>query len=391
MQLGNGWHERLKLGIQAKPVVGFWRLVVLQSTETFIRTQSDALITWQARTVGFKAIASSLSRADDLVAQHGRYRSAVMLRLFRLTRKSRRLERLFSSAGAEMIHAHFSEDAGLITPTARRLNLPTVVSVYGFDVTRALPNTQLGRRQARRRTEAFEYASAILANSRFMAESAVVCGADPSKVEVVHLGIALSSAPAQADNAERDGILFVGRLVEKKGLEDLIRAASLFPPELAGTKIVVVGDGPLRSELELLAQQHGVNVDFKGSQHASAIQAEMDAAALLCVPSKTAADGDSEGLPTIILEGAYAGLPVVSTEHSGIPEAVVSGTTGILVPENNPERLSEALSELLSDRAKAARYGAAGRAHIAEHFDSAECARKLEAVYSRVVAQHATR
>lgn len=377
------------MGILLKPVVAYWRLVVLQGTETFIRTQSDALIKWQPRTVGFKALESSLSRTDDLVLQRGRYRSAIMLRLFRLTRKSRRLERLFSSTGAEVVHAHFSEDAGLITPTARRLNLPTVVSVYGFDVTRSLPDTWTGKRQARRRTEAFEYASVILANSRFMAESAIACGANPSKVEVVHLGITLDPTSTVMESSERDGILFVGRLVEKKGLEDLIRAAHVLPSDLRETKIVVVGDGPLRSELELLAQQLGVNVHFRGSQNAEAIKTEMDGATLLCVPSKTAADGDSEGLPTIILEGAYAGLPVVGTVHSGIPEAVVSGTTGILVPENDPARLAEALSELLADPAKSARYGAAGRSYMAEHFDSAECARKLEAVYSRVATRHA--
>jgi len=102
---------------------------------------------------------------------------------------------------------------------------------------------------------------------------------------------------------------------------------------------------------------------------------------VLVAPSKTAPDGDSEGLPTTILEAGALGVPTVSTRHSGIPEAVVDGSTGLLGPEGDPDTLASNIAALLADDELRRRFGAAARAHVAAHFDLSEQSRLLERLY----------
>ncbi|GAA0998857.1 glycosyltransferase [Subtercola frigoramans] len=366
--------------------VTFWRVIVLQGTETFIRTQSDAISRWSVSTLGFKRFESALSRTDDVIVHPNRYVAAIALRWFRMTRYSPNLRKSLESLKPALVHAHFGTDAALIVPTLRKAHIPLVVSVYGFDVSKKLPETAKGRRDSKRLREAFDYSSAIIANSQFMAESAIGRGADPEKLHVVHLGI-VTDPNVQQTPRQRAGILFVGRLVEKKGVSDLISAVSTLNAGFENTKLIIVGDGPLRFDLEAQAQRLGVNAEFVGSLPPATIKSLMTNALLLAVPSKTAADGDSEGLPTIILEAANEGLPIVATTHSGIPEAVKNEITGLLVPEGQPDLLAAALSRLLSDPDFAAELGAAGKRFISDEFDIRICAAKLESIYDRARSQ----
>lgn len=370
--------------------VAHWRLVLLQGTETFIRTQVDALDPVDSGVmIGFKRIDSALSRTSDRVAYAGRIEAALALRMFRMTRRSRRLSKLIESTGASVVHAHFADDAALITPTLRRMGIPLVVSVYGFDVSRRQPDTLLGRRESRRKADAFSYASRVVANSAYMARCAVGAGAKPEKVEVVHLGLFPTAMVPRVNPG--DGVTFVGRVVEKKGLEDLIVAMSLLPAELGQVPLTVVGDGPLRRDLEERAKALGVRANFVGSKPPEEVAQILRASRLVCVPSKTAADGDSEGLPTIILDAAMENVPVVASAHSGIPEAVRDGATGLLVPEGDRDALASALARLLADPDEAMRFGSAARSFIQDEFDIARWSRSMSTIYAQSTYRSASR
>jgi glycosyltransferase involved in cell wall biosynthesis len=107
---------------------------------------------------------------------------------------------------------------------------------------------------------------------------------------------------------------------------------------------------------------------------------------LLAAPSVTARDGDAEGLPNVIVEAAASALPVVGTDHSGIPEAIVEGETGFIVPERDSERLAARILAILSDPARRGRMGAAARAMAEQRFDFACQMRRLEEIYDEVRA-----
>jgi glycosyltransferase involved in cell wall biosynthesis len=169
--------------------------------------------------------------------------------------------------------------------------------------------------------------------------------------------------------------------VEKKGLGDLIEAMALVLGELPGARLLVVGDGPLRAELEARAGALGGAVRFAGWLGPAAIRREMERASVLCVPSRRGADGDAEGLPMVICEAGERGLPVVATRHSGIPEAVADGRTGLLAEEGDVAGLARQLVAVLADRGLREGLGAAARRTVEREFDVARQSALLDGLY----------
>src|SRR6185437_11794512 len=150
---------------------------------------------------------------------------------------------------------------------------------------------------------------------------------------------------------EPDLILFVARLVEKKGCEFLIRAAVHLRECGRNARLVIIGEGPLRGKLEALATTLKVRADFLGVQGPDVVREWMQRAWVLCNPSVTAANGDTEGLGMVFAEAQATGLPVVSTLHGGIPEVVRDSETGLLARERSVEDLTRHLERMLADKA----------------------------------------
>lgn len=185
-----------------------------------------------------------------------------------------------------------------------------------------------------------------------------------------------------ASKGEREAalILHVGRLVEKKGTEVLLQAVARLPD----AKLVVIGDGPERGRLERKAARLGPRVQFLGALDSTEVAEWMQRATILAAPSMTARDGDAEGLPTVIVEAAACGLPVAATRHSGIPEAVVDGETGFLVPEGDAHALAERIALLLGSAGLRERMGRAARAMAEAKFDLRRQTTQLEDMYDRL-------
>jgi colanic acid/amylovoran biosynthesis glycosyltransferase len=179
--------------------------------------------------------------------------------------------------------------------------------------------------------------------------------------------------------------LSIARLVPKKGIEHALRAVALLAGEHPGLRYTIVGDGPLRSELESLARALGVADVGRvaGWRTQPDVLALARAADVLLAPSVTAPDGDAEGTPVAILEAAALGLPVVASRHSGIPDVVSEGESAILVDEADARALADAIARL-RDPALRRRMGEAGRAFVERRHDIRALNRALLARYEAI-------
>jgi colanic acid/amylovoran biosynthesis glycosyltransferase len=218
-------------------------------------------------------------------------------------------------------------------------------------------------------------------------------GCPQEKVLVHHMGIDLERFGLRERRAHRGGrvkLVTVGRLVEKKGVEYAIRAvASLLSqrPEL-DISYTIGGDGPLAPHLKALVSELGVGeqVRFLGSLEADEVAELLAPSDLFLLPSVTDRLGDQEGIPVVLIEALAVGMPVVSTHHSGIPELVVDGESGFLVPERDIEALVEKLHYLIQHPEQWPEMGRLGRKLVEESYDIRRLNQRLVEIYTECLA-----
>jgi glycosyltransferase involved in cell wall biosynthesis len=175
-----------------------------------------------------------------------------------------------------------------------------------------------------------------------------------SKTCTVLGGSDTASLPSQATDYERPQIIMsAGRLVRSKGMDDLIEAFSTVRKSFPRARLVIVGDGPERDELERKASDLGLsmNVEFKGVLRGRDLQSEYQESSVFVLASKRVVDDPAtEAFGLVLVEAAMHGKPLVGTRIGGIPEIIRDGVNGILVPQSDPNKLAEALLKLLSDK-----------------------------------------
>jgi colanic acid/amylovoran biosynthesis glycosyltransferase len=370
------------------PVVAVYRTLLLPRSETFIRAEALALERYAPLFVGERAV------EDGLALPEGSTIVAPAHPLLRRVpgRRARVLARACRGRDIALVHAHFGTDSLPALDLANRLRVPLVVTYHGFDAALSDAAMRAGphRRYLRRRDELFRSAAAIVAVSGFIAGEVARQGAPEAKLRVHHVGVPLG-APRD-DDVPAPLVLFVGRHIEKKGLGDLLAAMAQVQAEAPGARLLVVGDGPLRHELEAEARRLGLDADFAGWLAPDEVTRRFREARVLCVPSRRAANGDAEGLPTVIPEAGAQGLPVVGTRHSGIPEAIGDDeTAGLLVGEGDVDGLARALTSVLTDDALWRRLSAGARDNAARRFDPRRQAQELEAIYDEVLGRATSR
>ncbi|MEU4215175.1 glycosyltransferase [Actinoplanes sp. NPDC026623] len=364
-----------------EPVVAVFRSRLLAGSETFVRNQAAALTRWRPAFLGTAREPSCLAEATDVIAFPDSAAGRLEFLRLRVTGRSPRLRAHLAALRPAVVHAHFGGDGWLISRAAVELRIPLVITVHGQDVTRQ-PNAPgpRGLRYRRNLRTAFRRASLVIAVSGHLRQQAIALGADPAKVKVHHIGVpAPRVAPAPARIWD---VLFVGRFVAKKGIDDLIEALGL----LTGVRprALFVGAGPLHDAMRARAAGLGLDATFLGAQDPAAVARIMATSKIFVSPSKTAPDGDAEGLPTTILEAARVGLPTVSTRHSGIPEAVIDGRTGLLGTEGDRTALARNIERLLADEPLRERLGRQARRHAEAYFDLGTQTRLLEELYDSV-------
>ncbi len=280
----------------------------------------------------------------------------------------------------DIIHAHWPFPHALIALGACKLfRIPLVLNFHGAELLlirkkkwiRPIMKFIIGQ------------ANAIFANSRFTASK--ISALRATKIEWSPYGSPLSSGkiPPPHTRGDRYKILFVGRHIERKGIEYLIQAAKLLDPQKFEVRIV--GKGNLTESLKNLAQKLSTdNVTFTGPLSPDDLRKEYQKSNCFVLPAIVDSKGDTEGLGVVLIEAMQYGLPVIASDVGGIPDVVVNGETGILVPEKNPEALAQAFQKIESDPAYEAKLLKGAEKRINDCFCWEKIAQKQIAIYKHL-------
>ena len=378
--------------------VGIYRLVFPLISETFIKEQTSSLTEYEPtflirskiKDVEFQNV--SISDQDFFKIKQS---------LFLLTRAPFLFRNTDILASLSLIHAHFGPDGVYALPLAEKLGIPLVVTTHGYYTElyrKSIWHPWDKNRQLRYQSIQFllyerelkAKASAFIAVSRFTAKQLIEGGYPQEKVITHYIGVDTEKF-SPGNNANERYILCVGRHGPKKGIDTLLRAFARIARKYPSVTLIQVGSGSLEntSSLQSLAEKLDIKerVHFVGSQPHETVLQLMRGAEIFALPSQTTKNGDTEGLPFSINEASACGIPVVSTWHSGIPEAVLDGETGLLAPEKDDKLLAEKLDILLSDRALGKTMGQRGREYVCETFNVHKQTAKLEKIYDQVIEQ----
>ncbi len=273
-----------------------------------------------------------------------------------------------------VVHAQFARGGALALPLVRSLGVPLAITLHGGDVSKR--KNWRGTVLAQRWPQVVKQAACFVCVSGAVAEIAAARGVPPAKLTVLPIG---TEVPDRLPQRHPAAYLFVGRLVEKKGIVVLVEAVRRLRALGDQTPLVCVGDGPMRGLLEALARQVP-DVTLTGWIDEDEVAALMGQAVCLIVPSVVAADGDAEGLPSVIAEAMAQGCPVVGSNQGGIAEAVRHGRTGLLVPAGDADALARAMHRMGTEAGLAAALGAAGYALAVAELNARLQSAKLEAL-----------
>jgi len=244
--------------------------------------------------------------------------------------------------GARHIHAHFlNVSATMAMHCSELTGIPFSISVHSAGI--AHLKEMIGLKSKLKKAVFIRTISDY--NKEYISKIIFPCA---EKIHVVRCGINLFEYTINKTRIfaqDKLKIVAIGRFVEKKGFEYTVEAAKLLKEEGAPFKLSMIGDGPLRAELQGLANRHdiGEEVIFTGYLSQEKINTELAKSDILIAASVEAKTGEKEGIPVTIIEAMAAGILVIATDHSGIPEVVKDKETGLLVPEKDPMAIAEAI------------------------------------------------
>ena len=292
----------------------------------------------------------------------------------------RALARVARAYRPDVVHAHFGDQGVLAAPVARTLGVPLLTSFYGYDASQ-LPRDPRWRRSFRALVAGPNRALVL---SRAMMNALASAGLARDRIFVLCTGKRLSDYPFRARDRSPARFVTVGRLVEKKGHLDAVEAFARLVADGSDVSLDIVGQGPMerdiKARIEALQLQGRVRL-LGALDHGETARLMSEADAfVLC--SRTAANGDQEGVPTVLMEAQALGLPCVSTRHAGIPEVIPEDNHGLLAREGDVAGIAAALRHLkamspVEIRATCER----GLQHVQAHHDVGRQGSRLADLY----------
>jgi glycosyltransferase involved in cell wall biosynthesis len=315
-----------------------------------------------------------------LLDEHSTFPSVEKLLLKRFDRLPPRWGRALAAHNPRLVHAHFGSSVVPGRLVARALGVPLVVTYHGMDITvRAGTAAELARRAT-----AFASANCVIAVSEYIAGMVRAAGCPPEKVVVHYIGVDTTHFTPGTGPRLPHRVLFVGRLVAKKGVIHLVRAMREVQRAVPEAELVVAGDGDLRASLEREASVAGIKATFLGVRTPGEVRDLMRAATVVAGPSIADQRGNNEGLGMVFIEAQSCGTPVVVSTSGGASEGVVDGETGLYFAPGDETGLAAHLVALLRDPVRCARMGVAARRHVESRFDLRTQTARLEEIYDSV-------
>ncbi len=311
-----------------------------------------------------------LAYRGGILANLRRYRWAFLLVPCFAFAELRAVHGELRSQRVAAVHAHWLIPQGLIVLLARWLggrSVPILVTSHGGDLfaLRGGLFNQLKRAVLRRCDHVTVVSEAMLEEAVRIAGSLEHCTVIPMGVDLTRRFVPL------AGSFRRREILFVGRLVAKKGVEILVEAFARIAVRYSGWRLTVVGDGPDRKGLERRVSELslGGRVEFAGRVANAALPAYYQRAGFFVFPSLVAADGDREGFGLVAAEALGCECPVIAGDLPAVRDIIRDGETGLMVPPGNVEALAQAMKFYIENPEHAARLARRGRRHVVDRFD----------------------
>ncbi len=285
----------------------------------------------------------------------------------------------------DIIHCHFGPIGKDFLFLKDIFKAKFLVMLHGYDMSVYLASAGMDVYN-----ELFKKADLLLPVSEYWKKKLVSLGCDSRKIRVQHMGIKIGEQRKTRKNLNNKiKILTIARFVEKKGLEYSIKAVAKSLKKHPNIEYRIIGDGFLRDELESLISDLNMSQKVKllGWKSSEEVKNELADADIYLLASVTAENGDQEGIPASVLEAQSFDLPILSTFHTGIPEGVIDGKAGFLVPERNSDALSEKLDYLIEHPEIWPEMGSFGRKYVEEHFNSKKLIKQLENIYKKLLSQ----
>ena len=299
-------------------------------------------------------------------------------------RQAIQLAELVRARGIGLLHAHFATSATAVARTAAQLTgVPYTFTAHAKDI------YHLSVDQAELRARVSDAARVVTVSEFNRAHLTALGSVGADHVVRIYNGIDLAEYRPAVGGSRSDRILAVGRLVEKKGFADLLTALARLAD--AGTPVAcdLVGSGPLESDLLRQRAALGLEglVHFHGALPRERVAQLMREAMAFVAPCVVSADGDRDGMPTVLLEAMALGAPCIATDVTGIPELIESGRTGVLVPERDPAALARAIVAVRRFPESARTMAGAARKLIEQQFDLSINVARLRSVFADACAQ----
>lgn len=298
---------------------------------------------------------------------------------------------MLKKENAVLMHSHFGYHGYEMLYLKRKLKIPMVTTFYGVDLS-LVP--QRSPEWIKRYKELFEDGEVFLIEGNHMKECLVELGCPAEKTRVQHLGVdpeQIRFAPRKIGNDGKVRILVAGSFREKKGIPYALEAFARLTKMYKNVELTLIGDsgGDPREESEkrkimkiIDENRLGNSLRILGYQPYSVFLEEIMNHHILLSPSVRSSDGDTEGgAPVSIIEASASGMPVVSTYHCDIPEVLLDGKSGFLVPERDIHALTERLEYLVNHHEIWENMGLAGRRHIEKEYNVVKQVEKLEGIY----------
>lgn len=288
----------------------------------------------------------------------------------------------------DIIHCHYGRNGqrAVILREIGALKGKIITTFHGYDV-----NLYTGKYGADVYKDLFNHGDLYTANTAFTAAQAVSLGCPGNKILTLPVGVNISKyifCKSKVLLGETVNILTVARLVEKKGIEYSIRAFAKVANKYANIKYQIVGEGPLRESLQRSIAELGLGdrVKLLGGKTQEELLEIYAQSHIFVLSSVTAANGDKEGQGLVLQEAQAKGLPVLSTLHNGIPDGVLDGKSGFLVPERDVDALADKLEYLIAHPERWPEMGRAGRAYIEECYDINKLNDRLVEIYQQLIS-----